>query len=418
MTEPPCRTVTQARRADRKTTNILHQFQSFDRGVRTLLINQFAINASFFMLMPYLALYLSGKLALGAWAVGLIMGMRNFSQQGMFLIGGTIVDRLGYRKPIIAGCALRTAGFALLGIVNSLPALVAASIATGFAGALFLPAIRIGLGQESGQRRIEAFALSNLVNRTGILTGTLIGLALTGLDFRLTCLASTLVFAVLTVVQIRTLPAGTTHDRPGSVLQDWRAAASNPRLIRFSLAMTGAYVLSFQTYLALPLEARRLAGNGAAGTVLVALLFTISGLLALLAQLHITRWFRSRLGPDRSLPVGVLVLASAFVPLAFTVSPTAGDLRYAPLLVSAALLAIGTMVVFPFEMDTVVRLCRNRLVATHYGLYSTIAGIGILAGNVFIGTILDLARSAHVPALPWLGLTLLGTLCAWGLRSY
>ena len=114
-------------------TNIFQQFRSFDRPVQLLLLNQFSINVGFYMLMPYLAVHLSGELALAGWAIGLVLGVRNFSQQGMFLIGGTLADRLGYKPLIVAGCALRTAGFGLLGFVDTLPALVIASAATGFA---------------------------------------------------------------------------------------------------------------------------------------------------------------------------------------------------------------------------------------------------------------------------------------------
>ncbi|WP_438823392.1 MFS transporter, partial [Nocardia farcinica] len=99
-----------------------------------LMINQFAINTGFFMLMPYLAGYMAGPLGLAAWAVGLVLGIRNFSQQGMFLVGGTLADRLGYKPLIVAGCLLRTGGFALLAFADSLPALLIASAATGFAG--------------------------------------------------------------------------------------------------------------------------------------------------------------------------------------------------------------------------------------------------------------------------------------------
>ncbi len=69
-------------------------------------------------------------------------GIRNFSQQGMFLIGGgTLADRWGGYKPlIIAGCLMRVIGFILLALASSLPAILIASAATGFAGgALFNP---------------------------------------------------------------------------------------------------------------------------------------------------------------------------------------------------------------------------------------------------------------------------------------
>src|SRR4051794_19247866 len=115
---------------------------SFDRSVQLLLLNQLTINIGFYMLMPYLAGHLSGGLGLAAWSVALVLGVRNLSQQGLFLLGGTLADRLGYRPVIIAGCLLRTAGFALLGVVDTLPALLAASAATGVAGALFNPAVR------------------------------------------------------------------------------------------------------------------------------------------------------------------------------------------------------------------------------------------------------------------------------------
>ena len=62
---------------------------SFDRPVKLLLVNQLTINVGFYMLMPYLAGHLSGTLALPAALVGLVLGVRNLSQQGMFLVGGT-----------------------------------------------------------------------------------------------------------------------------------------------------------------------------------------------------------------------------------------------------------------------------------------------------------------------------------------
>lgn len=86
---------------------LYRSFRSFDRPSQVLMVNQFTINLGFYMLMPYLAAYLAGPLALAAWAVGLVLGVRNFSQQGMFLIGGTLADRWGYKPLIIAGCLMR-----------------------------------------------------------------------------------------------------------------------------------------------------------------------------------------------------------------------------------------------------------------------------------------------------------------------
>ncbi|MFF4587225.1 MFS transporter [Streptomyces sp. NPDC001388] len=405
---------------------LLTQVRSYERSVQLLMVNQFTINLGFYMLMPYLAAHLSGTLGLAGWIVGLVLGVRNFSQQGMFLVGGTLADRLGYKPMIVAGCVLRTLGFATLGLVDSLPALLAASAATGLAGALFNPAVRAYLAADAGERRVEAFALFNVFYQAGILLGPLVGMVLTGVDFRVTCLVAAGIFALLSVVQIRALPARRADDtnRQGGdggqgVLAQWRGILANRPFLLFSVAMIGSYVLSFQVYLALPLEVRRLGGDGEFGTAAVAVLFAVSGLSTILGQTRVTAWCKARYEPGQALVRGVAVMGLAFLPLLLATAvpvpePRAGLwlLAAVPPTLAALLLAVGTMIAYPFEMDTIVRLSGDRLVATHYGLYNTICGIGITVGNLGTGAALDAARAAGTPALPWITLFALGLACA------
>jgi MFS family permease len=405
---------------------LLTQVRSYERSVQLLMVNQFTINLGFYMLMPYLAAHLSGTLGLAGWIVGLVLGVRNFSQQGMFLVGGTLADRLGYKPMIVAGCVLRTLGFATLGLVDSLPALLAASAATGLAGALFNPAVRAYLAADAGERRVEAFALFNVFYQAGILLGPLAGMVLTGVDFRVTCLVSAAIFALLSVVQIRALPARRPEDAKRQdgdggqgVLAQWRGILANRPFLLFSVAMIGSYVLSFQVYLALPLEVRRLGGDGQFGTAAVAMLFAVSGLTTILGQTRVTAWCKERYEPGQALVRGLAAMGLAFVPLLVASAvpvPESGIglwlLAAVPPTLAALLLAIGTMIAYPFEMDTIVRLSGDRLVATHYGLYNTICGVGITVGNLGTGAALDAARAAGMPALPWVALTVLGLACA------
>jgi MFS family permease len=408
---------------------LLTQVRSYEGSVQLLMVNQFTINLGFYMLMPYLAAHLSGTLGLAGWIVGLVLGVRNFSQQGMFLVGGTLADRLGYKPMIVAGCVLRTLGFATLGLVNSLPALLAASAATGLAGALFNPAVRAYLAADAGDRRVEAFALFNVFYQAGILLGPLVGMVLTGVDFRITCLVSAGIFALLSVVQIRALPARRAEDAKRQesvggqgVLAQWRGILANRPFLLFSVAMIGSYVLSFQVYLALPLEVRRLGGDGEFGTAAVAVLFAVSGLSTILGQTRVTAWCKARYEPGQALVRGLAAMGLAFVPLLLATAvpvPESGIglwlLAAVPPTLAALLLAIGTMIAYPFEMDTIVRLSGDRLVATHYGLYNTICGIGITVGNLGTGAALDAARAAGMPALPWITLFALGLACAGAL---
>ena len=405
---------------------ILERYRSFERPVQLLLLNQLTINLGFYMLIPYLADHLSEGLGLSVWLVGLILGVRNFSQQGMFLLGGSLADRFGYKPMIVAGCALRTGGFALIGLVDAVPALVVASAATGFAGALFNPAVRAYISHDAGERRVEAFALFSVFYQAGILLGPLVGLLLTGIDFSITCLVAATVFAVLTILQIRALPARRGEDDLGDgqrppILRQWREVAATRGFLPFSVAMVGSYVLAYQIYLALPLQARSLLGGGEPSTVLVAGVYVVSGGVTIAAQMRLTAWCRQHWGPERSLSRGLVVLGAAFVPmlavdsllLITDVGPRAAPvLVIGALLSTAAALAIGTAIVLPFEMSTIVGLARNRLVATHYGFYNTVCGVGILLGNVGTGWAIDLARSAGLAPAPWAVMLLLGLLCA------
>ncbi|MGW0178435.1 MFS transporter [Nocardia sp. NPDC003345] len=385
-------------------------FRSFDTPARLLMINQFGINLGFYMLMPYLAGHLAGPLGLAAWAVGLVLGVRNFSQQGMFLVGGTLADRFGYKPLIVAGCLFRTAGFALLVFATDLPALLIASAATGFAGALFNPAVRAYLAAAAGPRRVQAFALFNIFYQAGILAGPLVGMGLMLLDFRTTAAVAAAVFAVLTVAQLFALPARREHtgDERGPVLKQWGALLANRRFVAFAVAMTGSYVLSFQVYLALPLQAGILAPEHA--QLLISGIFVVSAVIAIAGQMRITAWFRSRFGRGRTLVIGMAVLTAAFLPMALIPGPEVfGPVAaVTALLLCAAILAVGTAAVFPFEMDTVVTLAEGRLVATHYGFYNTVVGIGILAGNLATGAIFGAAREAGAEWAVWAGLVVVG----------
>ncbi|MET7435128.1 MULTISPECIES: MFS transporter [Streptomyces] len=383
---------------------------SFDRPARLLMVNQFAINLGFYMLMPYLADHLAHGLGLAAWAVGLVLGVRNFSQQGMFLLGGTLADRYGCKPMILTGCALRAVAFALLAVASSLPALVAASALTGLAGALFNPAVRAYLAADAGEeRRVAAFAAFNVFYQAGILVGPLAGLALLTWDFSAVCTVAAVIFGALAVLQSRALPARPPVGRgtgPAwrAVAADWRTVAANRPFLLFAAAMSGSYVLAFQVYLALPLHARALFGQRT-GWVTGAV-FAASALAALAGQLKLTAWAQRTLSGPQAVVWGLVVMGVAFLPLLPRSYGAPAGL--CALTVCAVLLAWGGALLYPFEMDTVVRLSGDRLVATYYGAYNTASGIAISLGNLAVGALFD----TGVRWLPWAALAATGLGCA------
>ncbi|WP_277425602.1 MFS transporter [Streptomyces sp. ADI98-10] len=309
-----------------------------------------------------------------------------------------------------SGCALRTVAFGLLGFVDSLPALIAASAATGLAGALFNPVVRAYLAAEAGEeRRVDAFATFNVFYQAGILIGPLAGLALLMWDFTVVCAVAATIFGALALLQWRALPSRPPVDRDDeaalrSVERDWRTIASNRPFLLFAVAMTGSYVLAFQVYLALPLRARDLFGDRSG--LVTGAVFAVSALAALSGQLRLTAWAKRTLAGPTAIAWGLALMGIAFLPL--LPSPPGGlsgkVFGVAALTACAALLAWGGALLYPFEMDTIVRLTDDRMVATYYGAYNTVSGIAIPLGNLAVGALFD----TGVTWLPWAALTATG----------
>ncbi|MFE3774658.1 MULTISPECIES: MFS transporter [unclassified Streptomyces] len=386
-----------------------HEIRRFPLAVQLLLVNQLGVNTGFYLLIPYLATHLGEDLGLSAAAVGVVLGVRNLSQQGLFIVGGSASDRLGARGVIIAGCALRTVGFALFALGDSLPLLLAASVLSGFAGALFNPAVRTYLAQEADARKAEAFALFSMFATTGALIGPLLGSALLLVDFRTSALTAAGIFAVLTIAQALVLPARQVTPSKGTVFADWREVLGNRAFLAFALAMVGMFTLENQLYLLLPDGARRATGwDGAAGIV-----FLVGTVSNLALQLRLTRALTSRGSRARWIAVGLAVMGVAFLPPALA-ADAAGWLGAVPVLLGALLLYLGVMVAQPFVMELVPDFGRPELTGTYFGIFYVVSGIAAAVGNTVVGWAMDTGARDDAGWLPWACCALFGLASAAG----
>ncbi|MFI1441894.1 MFS transporter [Streptomyces fructofermentans] len=373
----------------------LREIRAFPPAIRLLLVNQLGVNTGFYLLIPYLATHLTEDLGLSAAVVGIVLGVRNLSQQGLFLIGGSAADRLGARGVIIAGCALRTVGFALFALGDGLAVLLGASVLSGLAGALFNPAVRALLAQEAGVRRAEAFALFQVFATAGALIGPLLGSVLLLVGFRTSALTAAGIFALLTVAQALLLPARPVPPTRGGVLADWREVVGNRAFRAFSLAMVGMFTLENQLYLLLPEGARRATGwDGAPGLVLV-----VGTVATFTLQMRITR----ALGRHRAQAVtaGLALMGLAFLPPLLVAGDPPRAWHAVLVLAGALLLSLGTMAAQPFVMELVPRFGRPELTGTCFGIFYMVSGIAAAVGNAAVGWAMDTGAGRGADWLPW-----------------
>lgn len=399
------------------------RFAALPPVMKLLISTQLAFNVGFYMVLPYLATHLADDLGLAAAAVGLVLGLRTFSQQGMFVVGGALTDRYGAKPVVLVGCALRVIGFIALGAAGTLPAVVGGALLTGFAAALFSPAVESSLAHEAGVReragegpaRTEVFALFAVAGQIGTVTGPLVGTALLLVDFRTACLVAAAGFVLVGLAHWRWLPRRAAEQAGHPVLAGWGEVLGNRRFMIFAVGYSG-WLLSYnQLYLALPAELERVERTAALG-----FLFVMMSVLVIGLQLRVTGWSR-RLGPGRSVVLGFGLMATSFgvVALARLLPDLPGWWALAPAVAMVLLLTFGEMFAVPVAQDLVPRLAGERRLGAHFGVLASFGGLMVLIGSTGVGALLDPAFPPAVPflvlaAIPLAGAVVLGMLARRG----
>ncbi len=388
----------------------LHGWRELSPAARLLVANGLAFNLGFYMMMPYLAQHLGGTLGLAGWAAGLVMGMRVFSQQGLFLLGGTLGDRIGYRPAIVWGCLIRSLGFALLGWADQLPLLLLAAFLTGFAGALFTPCAQAYLAAEcrDGTQRQQAFALHNLASEAGMLLGPLVGMLLTSLDYAVTGVVSGSVFLLLTWLQWRMLPPqALVRPAPAAagVTAQWRSIVRNRPFLRFALCASAYSLLFHQLYLAVPafIQSQQHA-TGLLGGV-----FTVTALIGVILQLPATQLVQRRLGVARAMGLGLGLMGGSYLAI-----PCLAAWPVAATLLLACGLSLGSILCYPLFSAHLPHYATQGQLGSYYGFYASLGGVVALLGNVLIGSLLGAAGSTP-PVVIWYALAACGVVAGWQL---
>lgn len=408
----------------RRRRNIVFEVAALPPVPRLLVLTQLAFNTGFYLVLPFLADHLAGDLGLAAVVVGLVLGLRTFSQQGFFLLGGVLADRFGTRPVVLAGVAIRVVGFVVLGFADSLAGVLAGTLLTGVAGALFSPAVEAALARQGGElesrgglRRTELFAMFAAAGKVGAVLGPLLGVALLNIGFRAACLAAAAVFVLILSMHVRWLPREPRAHAADPVLAALAAVTGNRRFLLFAVANSAGLLAYNQLYLALPVELERVGSEAALGW-----LFALASTLVILAQLPITRLARTAFIGPRALVTGYGLTSLAFAVVAIAAPGVIpGSRTPAPAVAFVVLLTLGQMIAGPVASDVTARLAGERHLGAHFGVLSVAGGVTVLLGSTSAGVLFDLAPPNGPPAAaPWAVLALIPASAAaamWRLLS-
>ena len=276
----------------------------FPAHIRSLLWTQLFMNASHFMTVPLLALFLSHDLKLGPIELGTVMAVNLLCAQSLPLLAGPVIDRFGAKLAMVCGQLLRAVG--LLGFVVSPyhhAILVPAACLMGSGVAIYETAVFGIFGREPRLTVAEIFAANNQMLNLGVIVGPAIGMTAGIASARLCFAGSAALFFVLAIFSLLR-PGVERADSPRSAMLKSIRSALTDRDFRFLMAAAMPWYFLFpQLYVFFPIYLSRVAQGR-----LSALIYIVNGVVGVIFMVVAKRWLVAT--PPQRILIGAYAAAA------------------------------------------------------------------------------------------------------------
>lgn len=378
------------------------------RGLNASLALWFLMNAGFFLLIPLLTVHFVDELGWAAAFVGLVLALRQFTQQTLTVFGGALADRVGAKRLIMVGVLVRTVSFVFIGFATTPYMLLAGGILAALGGSLFDAPNRALIATLAPEE-----SLNDLYARVGILqnaartVGPLLGSAVILVDFRLVGLVAAGFFFFsffIAWVGMPDVPISTGKQR---VLPGLHLVMRDRAFVTYTVFLMGYWFMWVQMSIALPLEAKALSGSNSS----VGILFAINAVSALIMQIPVLRLAERFLQPMPMLIMGVLAMAVGLGSVIWVHS--SGQLYGA-----VFMYALGTVLVMPNSQTVAATMANPAARGAYFGVNSLALAVGGGVGQALGGTAVDLAAALNFPPLPWVVSAAAGLIAAAGLLHF
>ncbi|MGW6505879.1 MFS transporter [Nonomuraea angiospora] len=364
---------------------------------------QLAISIGFFAVMAHLVTYLRHDLGLLAGTIAVVLGVRVALQNMLFLPAGAITDAVGPARAGALACALRAAGFAVLGVIDGPAGLLGAAAVLAVGGALFHPAAQSLLAGVPPARRARGFAAYVVAGQVGAVAGPPVGLALLAGGFGLLSAAAAGAWAVGAVLFLL-LPA----ERGAAARADARLTGGVSAVLRdrdfrrFAMTAAPTTLLADQIVTVVPLKE-----VGAGSTTLFFCVVAV-------AMAAVQPWCAAGGRGERPWVLRCGLVCAGLGYLALLAMPSGDGGHLVVLLVAAVLHGLAQGLMQSALFQTVTRCAPSGRFGVYFGLVSFVAGVAALTGGFVVGRLFDAGGGAA--AMAPAGLALVAVLSAAVLR--
>jgi DHA1 family multidrug resistance protein-like MFS transporter len=375
------------------------------RGLATILVDTFFMWGGFFMVIPLISVHYVDDLGWAAASIGLVLAVRQLTQQGLALPGGMLADRVGAKILICVGMLLRAAGFACMAWASTFPLLIASAVLAAIGGALFeSPRAAAVAALTNETNRARYYSLLGVVGGIGMTLGPLLGALLLKFDFAVVALVASSCYVVTFALTLLYLPpVRVSSERRGLTYGIGLALRDRPFMI-FNALMMGYWFMWVQLSISLPLVARAISGTSDA----VSWVYMLNAGMSVLLQYPLLRLAEKRLRPLSILMLGVTIMAVGLGGVAFVSG-------VAPLLLCVALFSAGALLAAPSQQSVTAGFANPVALGSYFGVNALALALGGGLGNYSGGLLYGLGQQRATPTLPWLIFCVVGLAAALGM---
>jgi DHA1 family multidrug resistance protein-like MFS transporter len=375
------------------------------RGLIALLTDVFCMYTGFFMVVPLISVHYVDGLGWAAASIGLVLALRQLTQQGLTLVGGVLADQIGVKLLICVGLAVRIVGFGLMAWATTFPLLLLSTTLAAIGGALFeSPRAAAIAALTLPEERQRFYSISGVIGGIGMAIGPLLGAALLHVDFTVVVLVGAGCFTLNLIQMLVMLPPVRVAAVSGRLGYGLGLALHNRLFVVYTLLMMGFWFMWVQLAISLPLVAVSLTGTSDS----VGLIYAVNAFMAIVLQYPLLRFLAPRIRPFVLLTLGVGLMSGGLGGVALAHSLPA-------LILCVIVFSLGALLVQPTQQTVTASLADPAALGSYFGLGSLALAIGGGLGNFSGGLLYGWGQQYAAPALPWLVFCAIGASAALGL---
>ena len=352
------------------------------RGLLILLFFTFFMVVGFDMIMPLVIGHYVNNVGLTATAVSVALAIRQFSQQGLAMIGGALADRFQVKTLISVGVFLRVLGFLTLAFSSAYGMLIAAMILIGLGGVLFEMPYQSAIAMlTTNDNRPKYYSLNNTITGIASAIGPLLGVALLRLDFKVVCFGAASCFMINFVLSRVAMPPIMPAVK--------RIAKDRPYQI-FVLLMMVFWLGASQIDITYPLRVQEIYGSADG----VGIMYTVYAVVMAVLQYPLVALASKRFSSRAAVVIGTGIITAALI-----ATPFAADVK--SFMAIVACYAVGMILARPNQQNIAVSMADTRALGMYLGVNSTAFAIGKGFGTIIGGASFDMAKKYTLENAPW-----------------